>query len=329
MKTEVLTLEYGLDKAVDLIRDGDIVAFPTETVYGLGANAFDKEAVKKIFLAKGRPMDNPLIVHIADKSTIEDLAADISVQARAVIDAFMPGPITVILKKASCIPDEVSAGLDTVGIRFPIHGVAQKFIKACGLPICAPSANTSTKISPTSAKHVFEDMDGLIPLILDGGECQVGIESTIIDMSTNTPTVLRPGAITPDMLAEVLGEVKTFSGEIVVAKAPGMKYRHYAPNCEMVVANSLESAVGAYNAHTDSKPVILAKSDYIAKVKSMIDCDCIDLGNDDTKVMQNVYSAMHRAQENYGYIICQDFGDEGVAKSVMNRIEKASGGKRV
>ncbi|MDE5549062.1 MAG: Sua5/YciO/YrdC/YwlC family protein, partial [Clostridia bacterium] len=179
------------------------------------------------------------------------------------------------------------------------------------------------------AKHVYEDMKGRIPLILEGGECQVGIESTIIDMSTDTPTILRPGAITPQMLASVLGEVKTFSGEIVVAKAPGMKYRHYAPSCEMVVAESIENAVNAYQKHIEDNPVILAKSDYIATAKTLIDCDYIDLGKDDESVMRNIYSAMHSAQEKYGYIICQDFGDVGVAKSVMNRIEKASGGKRV
>lgn len=329
MQTKILTLDEGLERAVELIKGGDVVAFPTETVYGLGANALDKEAVKKIFLAKGRPMDNPLIIHIADKTMIDELAIDISSQARAVIEAFMPGPITVILKKADCVPDEVSAGLATVGIRFPFHSVAQKFIKACGLPICAPSANTSTKISPTSAKHVFEDMQGKIPLILEGGDCQVGIESTIIDMSGDTPTILRPGAVTPQMLASVLGEVKTFSGEIVVAKAPGMKYRHYAPSCEMVVATSLDNAVKSYKERKINNPVILAKSDYIASLKKILDCNYIDLGINDSDVMRNIYSAMHEAQEKYGYIICQDFGDEGVAKSIMNRIEKASGGKRI
>lgn len=329
MKTKIVTLEEGLEEAVGLIKDGDVVAFPTETVYGLGANALDKEAVKKIFIAKGRPMDNPLIIHIADKAMIDELTVDVSYQARAVIDAFMPGPITVILKKASCVPDEVSAGLATVGIRFPKHTVASEFIKACGLPICAPSANTSTKISPTSAMHVYEDMQGRIPLILEGGDCQVGIESTIIDMSGDTPTILRPGAITPQMLASVLGEIKTFSGEVVVAKAPGMKYKHYAPSCEMVVALSVENAINAYNENKELNPVILAKSDYIAMAKNLLDCNYIDLGNDDEEVMRNIYASMHEAQERYGYIICQDFGDEEVAKSVMNRIEKASGGKRV
>ena len=329
MRTEILTLEEGLEKAVGLIKSGEVVAFPTETVYGLGANAFDKDAVKKIFEAKGRPSDNPLIVHVADKSMIDRVAKSVSAQARAVIDAFMPGPITVILQKSECIPDEVSAGLATVGVRFPAHEVARKFIQACGVPICAPSANTSTRISPTSANHVFEDMNGRIPLILQGGECSVGIESTIIDMTCEIPTVLRPGAITPDMLAKVLGEVKTFGGKIVVAKAPGMKYRHYAPDCEMVVASSPKIAAKIYKENESRNPVILAIRDYISKVCEICDCKSIDLGENSEDVMRNIYSAMHEAQKQYGYIICQDFGDEGVAKSIMNRIEKASGGKRV
>ena len=329
MLTEILTLEDGLEKAVDLIKNGEVVAFPTETVYGLGANALDKKAVKKIFEAKGRPADNPLIVHVADKSDIDRVAVEISNQAKAVIDAFMPGPITVILKKADCVPDEVSAGLPTVGIRFPAHVVATEFIKACRVPICAPSANTSTKISPTSAEHVFEDMNGRIPLILQGGECNVGIESTIIDMTCEVPTILRPGAITPEMLADVLGGVKTFEGKIVVAKAPGMKYRHYAPDCEMVVSSSAQTAVKIYDEEKDRKPVILANSDFIAEVAKIGNCDCIDLGKSDEDVMRNIYSSMHEAQKKFGFIICQDFGDKGIAASVMNRIEKASGGKRV
>lgn len=329
MRTSIVTLQEGLDKAVKLIAGGEVVAFPTETVYGLGANAFDGNAVKKIFAAKGRPADNPLIVHIADKCDADRLAANISDGARAVIDRFMPGPITVILNRSPIVPDEVTAGLDTVGIRFPAHEVAQAFIKACGAPIAAPSANTSSKISPTSAEHVFEDMQGKIPLILDGGKCQVGIESTIIDMTADIPTILRPGAITADMLADALGQVRTFKGEIVVAKAPGMKYRHYAPTCEMVVAASIEAAAKAYEENKRLRPVAIAKTGYLRELQKLCPCESIDLGEDDSAVMRNIYSAMHEAEKDFGFIICQDFGGGGVAGSVMNRIEKASGGKRV
>lgn len=329
--TQILNGKEGIERAAELIKKGEVAVFPTETVYGLGANTFDKNAVRKIFEVKGRPMDNPLIVHIADISQAEELAAEIMPAARKVMRAFMPGPITVIVKKSHLIPDEVSAGLDTVGIRFPSHPVAQEFIKACGVPVAAPSANTSTKISPTTAEHVYEDLKGKVDVILQGGSCQVGIESTIIDMSTDTPTVLRPGGITEEMLAEVLGEVKTFSGKIVVAKAPGMKYKHYAPDCEMVVAQDVEHALRAYDesVRRGENPVVLAKSDYIAEMQKHADINFIDLGAGDNEVMHNVFAAMHEAQDKYGFIVCQDFGDRGVAKSVMNRVNKASGGKRV
>ncbi|MDE7349097.1 MAG: threonylcarbamoyl-AMP synthase [Clostridia bacterium] len=329
MQTRIVSIKEGLDEAVELIKRGEVVVFPTETVYGLGANAFDGDAVRKIFEAKGRPMDNPLIAHIADISWTNDLAVDISDGAKAVMNEFMPGPITVILKRSKNVPDEVTAGLDTVGVRFPSHSVARQFIMACGAPLAAPSANTSTKISPTSAQHVFEDMQGRVPLILQGGECEVGIESTIVDMTADIPTILRPGAITQDMLAKVLGKVKNFDGKIIVAKAPGMKYKHYAPSCEMVVATSARTAVEEYdrqkaNGHS---PVILAKSRYLEGIVGKF--DFIDLGESDEDAMRNIYAAMHEAQEKYDYIVCQDFGEEGLGASIMNRVNKASGGKRI
>lgn len=331
MQTEIKTLQQGLDEAVSLIKNGDVVVFPTETVYGLGANALDSNAVRKIFEAKGRPSDNPLIAHIADISWIDRLAKDVSEEARAVIKEFMPGPITVILKKSDNVPDEVTACLDTVGVRFPKHKVAREFIKACGVPIAAPSANTSTKISPTTAEHVLEDMRGKVPLILQGGACEVGIESTIIDMTADVPTILRPGAITQEMLAQVLGKVKTFDGKIVVAKAPGMKYRHYAPSCEMVVAKSAESAVEEYRRQYKNKvdAVVIGKSNYLDGIEGVLKINFIDLGDSDAEAMRNIYAAMHKAQERYGCIICQDFGERGLGASIMNRINKASGGKRV
>lgn len=328
METKIVSLEQGLDRAVELIKSGEVVVFPTETVYGLGANAFDSKAVRKIFEAKGRPMDNPLIAHIADISWIDDLAVDISDNAKAVINEFMPGPITVILKRSKAVPNEVTAGLDTVGIRFPKHSVARQFIKACGVPIAAPSANTSTKISPTKAEHVLEDMYGRIPLILQGGDCEVGIESTIVDMTADIPTILRPGAITAEMLAKVLGKVKNFDGKIIVAKAPGMKYKHYAPSCDMVVATSEENAAYEYGRQLALKrnPVIIAKDDY---VKGIDGFNIIRLGDSDEEAMRNIYAAMHEAQDKYDYIICQDFGSDGLGASIMNRVNKASGGRRI
>ncbi|MDE7209478.1 MAG: threonylcarbamoyl-AMP synthase [Clostridia bacterium] len=327
MQTRIVSIQQGLGEAVELIKSGEVVVFPTETVYGLGANAFDGNAVRKIFEAKGRPMDNPLIAHIADMSWTERLAVDISDDAKAVMNEFMPGPITVILKRSKDVPDEVTAGLDTVGIRFPRHDVARQFIMACGTPLAAPSANTSTKISPTSAQHVFEDMQGRVPLILEGGACEVGIESTIVDMTADIPTILRPGAITQDMLVKVLGKVRNFDGKIIVAKAPGMKYKHYAPSCEMVVATSEDNAAYEYGRQLGlgRNPVILAKNDYVIGSGFNV----IRLGESDEDAMRNIYGAMHEAQEKYDYIICQDFGNEGIGASIMNRIDKASGGKRI
>ncbi|MDE6475011.1 MAG: threonylcarbamoyl-AMP synthase [Clostridia bacterium] len=329
MQTRILSIQQGLSEAVELIKSGEVVVFPTETVYGLGANAFDGGAVRKIFEAKGRPMDNPLIAHVADISWIDRLAVDVSDGAKAVMNEFMPGPITVILKRSNAVPNEVTAGLDTVGIRFPSHPVARQFIMACGVPLAAPSANTSTKISPTSAQHVFEDMQGRVPLILQGGACEVGIESTIVDMTADIPTILRPGAITQDMIASVLGKVKNFDGKIIVAKAPGMKYKHYAPSCEMVVATSAKSAVEEYMRQKQNglKPVILAKRRYLEGIDG--EFDFIALGENDEEAMRNIYAAMHEAQDKYDYIVCQDFGQDGLGASIMNRINKASGGKRI
>ncbi len=328
MQTLVMKGEKALEKGASLIAEGEVVAFPTETVYGLGADAFNGVAVNKIFEAKGRPSDNPLIVHIADLSGLEGLVEDVSEGAKKVMEAFMPGPITVIMKKGKDVPYAVTAGLETVGIRMPSHPVARAFIKACGTPIAAPSANRSTHISPTSAEHVFEDMDGRIPLIIDGGDCEVGIESTIIDMSTDVPTILRPGAITAEMLADVLGAVRTFSGKVVVAKAPGMKYKHYAPSCETVVAATPESLLNAYDEAEKKglRPVIIASSGVCAEAGKRMH---IDVGSTDAEICRNIYSALHRGEKIAGFIVCEHFGNEGVRGSVMNRVLKSAGGKIV
>ncbi|MEG1609121.1 MAG: L-threonylcarbamoyladenylate synthase, partial [Clostridia bacterium] len=328
MKTLVLSGKEAIEKGAELIKQGQIVVFPTETVYGLGASAFDINAIKQIFVAKGRPMDNPLIAHVGAKEQIAPLVASISVEAQKVIDKFMPGPITIILKKSDLIDKVITAGLDTVGIRMPQSAIAREFINACGVPIVAPSANTSTRISPTKASHVFDDMQGRIPLIIDGGDCEVGIESTIVDMSVDMPTVLRPGAITSQMLAEVLGQVATFKGQVVVAKAPGMKYKHYAPKCKMVVGQSFEHIIAEYDKQLASgvNPIILCKTDMAAMLERRRH---IDVGQSGEEVTRNIYGAMHSAEECSDYIICEDFGQDGVCLSVMNRVNKASAGERV
>ena len=216
-----------------LVRAGEVVAFPTETVYGLGANALNPDAVAKIFAAKGRPQDNPLIVHIARKEDINELTTDLNANARKIMEHFMPGPITIIVPKAVIIPDVTSAGLDTVGVRFPSNKYAQDFILACGCPIAAPSANISGRPSPTNAQDVLEDMQGKVAGILDGGSCGVGLESTVVDTTSPVPTICRPGGVTYEMLTEVLGAVEIdpalLGDKNFKPIAPGMKYRHYAP----------------------------------------------------------------------------------------------------
>ena len=230
--------DEGIENAAKHLREGEVVGFPTETVYGLGANALSEDAVAEIFKAKGRPGDNPLIVHISDKSQIAELVSEITPLAQKLIDAFMPGPVTVIMKKSSIIPDNVTAGLDTVGIRMPVNPVAQKFLSFCKCPVAAPSANLSGSPSPTKASHVFKDMNKYIYAIIDGGESDYGLESTVIDATGETPVILRPGAVTQSQVDEVCN-VKTESRLILnegeTPKAPGMKYRHYAPKAEVMI----------------------------------------------------------------------------------------------
>lgn len=249
MKTEVLPAFAGehelnteaIEKAGELLRAGEVVAIPTETVYGLAANAYDGNAVSKIFKAKGRPQDNPLIVHIAKVETLSDLVAEVPKAAKKLAAAFWPGPLTMILPKSEKIPDAVSAGLPTVAVRMPSHPVAHVVIEAAGVPLAAPSANLSGSPSPTNAKYVLEDMHDRIPLILDGGSSAVGVESTVITLATARPRVLRPGGITVEQLRALLGEVDVDDAvlhklaEGVRAASPGMKYKHYAPRADITI----------------------------------------------------------------------------------------------
>ena len=239
--------------AASLLRQGQLVAFPTETVYGLGANALDAQAVLSIFAAKGRPADNPLIVHVAEIEDLEPLC-QVTDLAKQLMAAFWPGPLTLLLKKKSVVPMEVTAGLDTVAVRMPSHPVAHQLLAACRVPVAAPSANRSGKPSPTLAQHVWDDMNGRIPIILDGGSCQVGVESTVLDVTCNPPCILRPGGVTKEMLETVLPEV-TVAGSVLrplekgeKALSPGMRYQHYAPQGELtLVSGSDEKALPLMN----------------------------------------------------------------------------------
>lgn len=245
METKLFgTSEYDIAEAGKMIAEGKLVAFPTETVYGLGANALNEEAVRNIYLAKGRPSDNPLIVHIAEKEDIVPLVKEVTPKAKALIDAFFPAPLTIILNKSDKVGKVVSGGLDTVAVRMPKNEIARKLIKASGCPIAAPSANTSGLPSPTRVKYVIDDMMGKIDGIIDGGDCEFGVESTVITLATDVPTLLRPGAITKEMIEAVIGEITVAPAVLEgmkndeVAASPGMKYKHYAPKAKVVIVNA-------------------------------------------------------------------------------------------
>ena len=245
--------------AAGILKNGGTVAIPTETVYGLAANALDADAVARIFVAKGRPQDNPLIVHVQSPDEIPPLVEKVDERLPALAERFWPGPLTVIMKKSALVPDAVTAGLDTVAIRMPSHPAAREIIKACGFPLAAPSANASGRPSPTRAEHVKEDLDGRIDAVVDGGECEVGVESTVITLATEPPTLLRPGGVTPEELEEVLGKIeishavyeKLAEGE--KAHSPGMKYKHYAPKAQVtLIKGSFERYEKFLKAHNET-----------------------------------------------------------------------------
>ena len=253
MTTQLLSItERDLERAAAIIRSGGLVAIPTETVYGLGANGLDAEAVKKIFLAKGRPQDNPLILHIHDAAQLHDFCREVPETALRLAEAFWPGPLTMILPVREIVPKTTTAGLDTVGVRCPDNDATRKIIRLAGVPIAAPSANTSGKPSTTTAEHVLHDMDGKIDAIVDGGPCRVGVESTIVDLTGPQPRLLRPGGIGPEALEALLGPLvidKAVTGEIAadaVVRAPGMKYKHYAPAAEVLIVEGSRQAAARY-----------------------------------------------------------------------------------
>lgn len=327
MITRIINAKEGLDDAVSLIKNGELVVFPTETVYGLGANAYNSAAVKKIFEAKGRPQDNPLIVHISRVEEVMEIARDIPEVFYTLAERFMPGALTVVLPRSERIPDIVTAGGDTVAVRMPDNAFVRELI-ARSFPLAAPSANRSKHVSPTSAKHVYDDLKGKVPLILDGGECGVGIESTVLDLTSGSPVILRPGAVTAEMLAPYLG-VAPGSGKVIgTAKSPGMKYEHYAPTAEAYAALSAESAAAFYDrcAAEGRRPVLLFR-DIHADVLG--ERERISLGVSVEDFMHSVYSALRAAEKDHDVIVVETLTGAGRAASVMNRVMKAVGGKTV
>lgn len=305
---------------------------PTETVYGLAANALNGEAVKKIFLAKGRPQDNPLIVHIADFDQIYDLCLAVPSQAKLLADAFWPGPLTMIVPKGDCIPDEVSCGLDTVGIRLPSHPMARALIRESSVPLAAPSANTSGRPSTTTAAHVMHDMDGKIAAVLDGGACGVGVESTVITLALERPRLLRPGGITLEQLRSVLGEVDVDRalyekiGDDVKVSAPGMKYRHYAPKAPVTVVRGNPQDTAKYIAeHIGNSTGVLCFDEYREMFPTCV-VECFGSQDDLGAQAREVFDRLRAFDDtSVTQIWAQCPSDEGLGLAVANRIKKAAG----
>lgn len=330
--------EKIMEEAGKLLKSGALVAFPTETVYGLGANALDEKAAAKIYAAKGRPSDNPLIIHIADMESLGLITEEIPKAAYLLAEKFWPGPLTMVMKKSKVVPYGTTGGLDTVAVRMPSHPIALEMIRYGGGYIAAPSANTSGRPSPTLASHVADDMDGIIPMILDGGAVGIGIESTIVDLTEDIPTILRPGFITKEMLEEVVGEVqidKGLSGDAKTPpKAPGMKYRHYAPKAELIIVegarDSVVKKINELTAVNQEKGIVTGVigtketvSNYDAKiVKSM------GTRNDELSISSHLYSILREFDESDAQMIYSESFEEGaMGSAIMNRLLKAAGHK--
>ena len=327
-----------MKEAGELLKAGALVAFPTETVYGLGANALDEKAAAKIYAAKGRPSDNPLIVHIADMEKLENITEEIPEAAMKLAEKFWPGPLTMVMKKSAAVPLGTTGGLSTVAVRMPSHPIALEMIRHGGGYIAAPSANTSGRPSPTLASHVADDMDGIIPMILDGGPVGIGIESTIVDLTEEIPTILRPGFITKEMLEEVVGEIQIDKGLEADAKtppkAPGMKYRHYAPKAELVIVEGArEAVIEKINALVKEKEAqgmiagIIGTEETILRYPAGI-VKSIGTRNDELSISSHLYSILREFDESDAQVIYSESFEEGaMGSAIMNRLLKAAGHK--
>ena len=326
-----------LEQAGEILKKGGLVAFPTETVYGLGANALNEEAAKKTYAAKGRPSDNPLIVHIADADALESIVTTVSDKAKQIIEKFWPGPLTLIFEKAECVPYGTTGGLDTVAVRMPVDEVARAVIRAGGGYISAPSANASGRPSPTSASHVADDLNEKIDMIIDGGNVDIGVESTILDMTVEPPMILRPGAITKEMLEEVLGEVTVDHALLtddtsVAPKAPGMKYRHYAPKAQLIIVEGEpEEAAKAIKqiayeqTRLGYRVGIIATSETADNYTTGV-IKSIGTRNNENSIAKNLYKVLREFdEEDVDYIYSEAFDQDGIGNAIMNRLEKAAG----
>lgn len=335
MKTEVINIATEYDKALkksaELLKSGQVVGIPTETVYGLAANAFDEDAVKKIFEAKGRPSDNPLIVHISKFEDLSDLVEEVPEKVKIMAEKFWPAPLTMIMKKSDKIPNVVSGNLDTVAIRMPKSEYARAIIENCGLPLAAPSANLSGSPSPTNAKYVFDDMNGRIPLIIDGGSCEIGVESTVISFAQDIPRLLRPGGVTLEEMTELIGEIIVDDAVLnkledgAVAASPGMKYKHYAPKADITIVKSdFEQFKMLCNGEKDITALCFDGEN------EFLNCPAVSYGDKDNGYSQSarLFDALRELDEigaGKVYARCPD--TKGMGLAVYNRLIRASGFK--
>ena len=343
MKTEYVDLRDGKDmkeglyKAAEIIKNGGLVAFPTETVYGLGANGLDENAVPKIYEAKGRPSDNPLILHISEFDEIKSIVKEIPDVAFVLADEFWPGPLTMVFKKSAIVPYRTTGGLESVAVRMPSNKIAREFIKAAGVPVAAPSANSSGRPSPTKAEHVLSDLDGKIDMVIDGGAVDIGLESTIVDVTGEVPVILRPGFITEEMLSEAIGRVDIDEAvksltldKNLKPKAPGMKYRHYAPQGKMTIyKGNSEKVIKVINEETakseGKKTAVLATDETKRYYKADI---VISLGSrkDSESIAYNLFDALRRFDDMGAEIIFSEgFDDNRLGFAIMNRLHKSAG----
>lgn len=331
--------ESLLREAGEIIRTGGLSAFPTETVYGLGGDALNPQSSRKIYAAKGRPSDNPLIVHIADMDALPLIVREIPESARKLAERFWPGPLTMILYKSDRVPYETTGGLDTVAVRMPVNKIARELIRAAGGYVAAPSANLSGRPSPTSAKYVAEDLDGRVEMIIDGGDVKIGLESTIIDLTSDKPMILRPGYITRQDLERELSEVeedstlmRDDSGQ--APKAPGMKYRHYAPRGDLTIIGGEEEAVVAYiNARCrekqNKKTGVICTNVTVGKYCADV-CKSVGYREDEETVARELYRTLREFDdEAVDVIYAEAFENTGIGRAVMNRLLKAAGHKMI